>query len=166
MARTWLWTAWAGFDQSIRPSSLRSLGALVTRVFSWGRICAVPASSAAMASAISGAPSAAGGPRGRRRSRRGRSVCGPRRSFPPASIRGVIRITVTPDLALAMLDRAGHGSRAPVGGQDRAVEVDPSEPGNAEQVGRKDLAVGRRHQQVGPERAEASSDSGALTSSG
>ena len=34
------------------------------------------------------------------------------------------------------------------------MEVDPTEPGDAEQVGREDLAIGRRDQQVGAERAE------------
>ena len=80
MARTRLWIACSGRDQSIRPSSLRSFGALVTFDRSWGRILAVPAASAAIASATSGAPSGRAGLRARRPSRRGRSGSGRRRS--------------------------------------------------------------------------------------
>ena len=57
-------------------------------------------------------------------------------------------------LGLAGLDRAGHGGGASVGGEDRAVEVDPAHRGDGQQVGREDLAIRGGDDQVGPEVAD------------
>ena len=57
-----------------------------------------------------------------------------RASMPPASIRGVIRMTVTP-VSVSPFWIARATGDAPVSGQDRAVEVDPAQARDRKQVG-------------------------------
>ena len=70
-------------------------------------------------------------------------------AIPPASIRGVIRMTVTPVCGLSVLNGPCDRGRTPIGRQDRPVKVDAAQSGNRQQGWGEDLAIRGGDQQIG-----------------